>query len=538
MPADPISTPHVILNRRGVLVGAAGLGLLSLLEGCGGNKVAANTLIIGLETEPTSLTTAITSAGAVQFVSSKIFDGLLGYAHDLSPIPRLATAWETAADHLSITLHLRQGVKWHDGQPFTSADVAYSLLEVWKKYHSRGRATFANVVNVDTPDPQTAVLRLSRPSPAILHALASNESQVVPRHLYEGKDVLTNPANNAPVGTGPFKFVSWDRGQAVTLARNPDYWDAGKPHLDALVFRLITDASSQPPALETGEVQLCTGVAWGDVTRVSTFPGVAQDKLDHALQTSSLGLEFNLDLPKLRDVRLRQAIAHAIDNDFVKRNILFGRGEIATGPIPSNITQFYSKDVPLYPFDRHKAEALLDEAGLHRGPDGTRLSFILDPLPTTDLPTKMAQYMRAALEPIGIRVQLRSQDFAAFVKRAYTDRDFEVLLVGGQMGPDPAIGMQRFYWSKSFKKGVAFSNASHYASPEADRLLEAAQSEPDQAKRRALYADFQRLVQTDLPRIPLISYSTPVLTRTRLSPLPDTAEGIYGNFADLKLAPA
>ncbi|PNU05556.1 hypothetical protein A8V01_16295 [Novosphingobium guangzhouense] len=531
--------PHLVLNRRGLLVGAASLGLVSLLEGCGGRPGGnGNRLVIGLETEPTALTTAITSAGAVQFVSSKIFDGLVGYTANLTPVPRLAMGWETAPDNLSLTLRLRPDVKWHDGRPFTSADVSYSLLEVWKKFHSRGRSTFANVIAVDTPDAHTAILRLSRPAPYILSALASNESQVIPRHVYQGQDVLGNPANNAPIGTGPFRFVEWQRGQYIVLDRNPDYWDAGKPHLDGIIFRLIGDSASQAAALETGELQFCTGVASGDVDRVVRSAGIRDQTRDYALQTASLGLEFNLDLPKLRDVRLRRAIAHAIDGEFVLRNVLYGRGEIATGPLPSNLGRFYTDDVPRYPFDPGKAEALLDEAGLHRGPGGVRLAFILDAQPTGDQSTRLAQYIRAALEPIGIKVQLRSQDFAAYVKRAYTDRDFEVLLGGGQMGPDPVIGTQRFYWSKGIAKGVAFSNASHYSSAEADRLLETAATESDEAERRALYAQFQRVVQADLPRIPLISYYQVLLARDQLSALSNSAEGIYGNFADLKLAPA
>lgn len=528
-----------ILTRRGILVSATSLGMVSLLGGCGGVASGnGNILVIGIDAEPTSLTAAITSAGGPQLVSTKIFDGLLGYSADLKPVPRLALAWETAPDNLSLTLKLRPNVKWHDGKPFTSADVAFSVLEVWRKYHSRGRSTFANVTAVDTSDPLTAIIRLSKPAPYILSALASNESQVLPRHVYAGQDVLSHPANNAPIGNGPFRFVRWERGQFVQLERNPDYWDAGKPYLDGIIFRLLGDTAAQAAALETGEIQFTNQIAAGDIARVAKYPQIGLDNRDFALASSSLGLEFNLDLPKLRDVRLRRAIAHAIDGAFVLRNILYGEGEIATGPIPSNIVQFHSNDVPHYPFDPARAEALLDEAGLKRGRDGARLSFSLDPAPTGDRSIRLAEYIRGALDRVGIKVQLRSQDFAAFVKRAYTDRDFEVLLVGGQMGPDPAIGMQRFYWSKSFQKGVAFSNASHYSSPEADRLLESAQSEPDIEKRRALYADFQRLVQTDLPRIPLITNGLPVLTSKRLTTLPDNAEGIYGNFAELRLAAA
>ncbi len=148
---------------------------------------------------------------------------------------------------------------WHDGKPFTSADVAFSVLEIWKKYHSRGRSTFANVVAADTPDPLTVVWRLSRPAPYIISALASIESQILPRHLYAGTDILTNPHNVAPVGTGPFRFVEWKRGQYVALARNPNYWDKGKPYLDRVIFRLLPDAASLSTALETGEAQFVGG---------------------------------------------------------------------------------------------------------------------------------------------------------------------------------------------------------------------------------------------------------------------------------------
>ena len=145
---------------------------------------------------------------------------------------------------------------WHDGAPFTSADVAWSLMNVWKTLHGRGRATYANVERADTPDARTVVLHLSQPSPAIMNALAAAESQVLPRHRYEGTDVLTNPLNNAPVGTGPFRFKEWRRGSAVVVERNPDYWDAGKPYLDAIVMRFIPDGAGRSAALETGEALL------------------------------------------------------------------------------------------------------------------------------------------------------------------------------------------------------------------------------------------------------------------------------------------
>ena len=167
------------------------------------------TLVIGSGPEATSgLTSAITSAGTAQLVSGKIFDGLLTFDEQFNPKPQLATRWEAARDGLSLTFHLRPNVRWHDGQPFTSKDVAYSVLEIWKKYHSRGRTTFANVIAVDTPDALTATLQLSKPAPYLLSALMSSvEAQILPQHLYAGREVLSNPLSNAPFGNGAFKFV-------------------------------------------------------------------------------------------------------------------------------------------------------------------------------------------------------------------------------------------------------------------------------------------------------------------------------------------
>jgi peptide/nickel transport system substrate-binding protein len=529
------------LSRRALLGMAGGLAALPLLEACGGGNGGnrggtGNTLVFAITTDPTTLTSAITSAGAAQWISPKIFDGLLGYAKDLSPEPRLAQAWEFNADKTALTLHLRPGVKWHDGKPFTSADIAYSAQEVWSKYHSRGRITFARLVAVDTPDPLTAVLRFSAPAPYVISALASNESQVVPRHLYEGRDVLSNPLNNAPVGTGPFRFAEWQRGQFVRLERNRDYWEKGKPGLDGIIFRVLGDSAANAAALETGEIQLTNGISPGDVARVSKLPGIVRDDRNFGLSTGGTGLEFNLDVPKLRDVRVRRAVAHAIDPEFILKNILYGNGVIDRSPISSIYTAFHTEDVPLYPFDPARAKALLDEAGLKPDAKGVRLRFTLDPTPSGDRSIKLAEYIRSALAQVGIKVELRSQDFATFVKRVYTDRDFEVSLSGGQMGPDPVIGTQRFYWSKSFKPGVAFSNGAHYSSPELDRVLDAAQVEPDTEKRRVLYAQFQRIAQTDLPRIPLFTTGGSIFGSKRLTPLPDNGEGNFGNFASLKLS--
>lgn len=495
--------------------------------------VRGGTLVVGANPEPTTLASAITSAGPTQLVSTKIFDGLLTYDLALQPQPQLATAWKVSPDGLAIEFTLRAGVRWHDGQPFTSADVAYSLMKVWKVYHSRGRGTFANVQRVETPTPLRLVLRLSKPAPYILSALASAESQVLPAHLYQGGPdgaVLSNPANNKPVGTGPFRFVRWNRGSDIVLERNPHYWQPGQPYLDQLIFRFLPDAGAAAAALETGAIQLATMMAPADIARLRKNSTLVVDTRPTGFSSVINSFEFNLDRPVLRDARVRQAIAHGIDRDFLVRNIWFGDAVAATSPVPSTLPAFFGSGLPAYPYDLKRAAELLDQAGLKPDARGVRLTLSCDPYPSPAL-VQSAQYLRSSLRRIGVQLNVRLQDAGEFVNRIYTRRDFDTVLYGAAAGPDPAIGSQRFYSSKNYQPGIAFSNGAHYQHPQVDSLLEAAQVELDPARRRALYLQFQQIVQRDAVTLPLVESSMPVLRSRRLRNVMVTADGPLGNFA-------
>jgi len=494
-------------------------------------------LVVGASPEPTTLTSAITSAGPTQYVSGKLFDGLLTYGLDGRPQPQLATSWSVSPDGLAITFRLRPNVRWHDGKPFTSEDVAFSLQKVWKVYHSRGRGTFANVVAVATPDPLTVVWRLSKPAPYILSALASTESQVVPAHVYRKGEVLTNPANNAPIGTGPFRFVRWNRGSDLVLERNPDYWQPGQPYLDRLTFRFLPDAGAAAAALESGSIQLATTIAPADVVRLRKGGAFTVDTRQTAFTSTISSFEFNLDRPALRDPRVRQALAHAIDRSFLVKHVWFGDAVAVTGPVSPAQPAFFDSAAAPYPFDLARAAALLDQAGLKPDARGVRLTLNCDPYPMAPL-VQSAQYLRSNLRRIGVQLNVRLQDSGEFVNRIYTRRDFDTVLYGANAGPDPAIGSHRFYYSSTFQPGIAFSNGAHYANPQVDALLDAAQVELDPAKRRQLYLDFQRIVARDAVTLPLVSASAPILSNRRLRDAIVSADGVLGNFASAWLAPA
>ena len=194
---------------QGAVTGLALLGASSWAQPGAVTPVRGGTLHAIVQPEPTVLTSTVNNGYPNGVVSANVYDGLLTYDEALNPQPGLAERWEVSPDGLRLTFHLRRGVKWHDGVDFTSADVQYNVMEVWKKVHSRGRITFAPVESVETPDKYTAVLKLAHPSLVILSALNAVESQLLPRHLYEGTDIYKNPHNLAPVGTGPFKFKEW-----------------------------------------------------------------------------------------------------------------------------------------------------------------------------------------------------------------------------------------------------------------------------------------------------------------------------------------
>lgn len=517
--------PPITRRCFAALAGAASLPSLRSARADEPRRGGVLTMVV--QPEPPQLTGAFSTVGSIQAVSPKMFDGLVSYDFDMRPRPQLATAWETSADGLAMCFTLREGVRWHDGQPFTSADVAWSLLNVWKTLHGRGRATYANVEAVETPDPVTAVLRLSKPGPSIMNALAAAESQVLPRHLYEGTDIVANPRNNAPVGTGPFRFKEWRRGSAIVVERNPEYWDQPRPYLDGIVMRVIPDGAGRAAALETGEALLGgdNPVPLADVQRLSALPRLAVERRGYNSVNNIHFAEFNLRRPQLQDARVRRAIGMAINREFIARNIWFGEGKPSTGPVPATMAAFHTKDVPPLPFDVAGANKLLDEAGMRRGAGGTRFRMTMDWAPYGDAIQRTGEYVRQALRPLGIDVEIRSSDLAGWLRRVYTDNDFDMTTFYLSATADPSVGLQRFYWSKNIQRGAPFTNASGYSNPEMDGVLEAAAVEPDPARRVALFHRFQQIAMQDLPILPLVDLDGLTLADRRVR---DHTTGAYG----------
>lgn len=450
-----------------------------------------------------------------ELIGAKILDGLIDHDADLNPVPALAERWEQSTDALRHTFHLRKGVRWHDGQPFTSADVAYSILTL-KAVHPRRKATFANLTAVETPDDHTAVLIFSSPAPYLYGALGSG-APIFPKHLYDGVDLATNPVQSAPIGTGPFIFREWSRGSHVLLERNPDYWGGAEPQAERIVLRFIPDIGARVAALETGELDIGgPGVPITEVDRLRGVTGLTVVNDVKNFGGAHIQFFFNLDIPVLQDLRVRRAIAHSLNIPEVIQTVFNGYAKAAPSVIGPNLDAFHDPAIQPYAYDVEAANRLLDEAGHPKGADGTRFSLRILHNPFSEQPGKVAEYLRSALDRIGIKGSVVPYDYATYVTKVYTDRDFDIEVEQLANGYDPTDGVQRGYWSKAFKPGVPWSNAAHYSNARVDEIFEAASGEPDAEKRKALYFELQKIVYDELPSVGVAAPETFAVFNARL----------------------
>ena len=524
-------TAKFVTTRRAAL---AGLSAAALMGGRAGAQAPkkGGTLTFLQNAEPTSLI-SLTTVGTPSLTNcAKTTEGLLEYDYDIKPKPALATEWKISPDGLRYEFKLRPNVKFHDGKPFTSADVAYSI-QLLKTVHPRGRNTYANVTEVQTPDPLTAVIVLDKPAPYLIKALTAAESPMVPKHIYEGTDPITNQNGNAPIGTGPYLFKEWVRGSHVIFEHNPNYWDPDLPRIDRMVCKFVRDAGARSVAFEngSGDIGYRTPVALADLERLKKLPHLVFETDGTSYSYNVQTIQFNLDSQYFKHLKVRQAVAHAIDRAALLKVVAYGYGTVSHVPIAPGLKEFHSPELSPYGYDLKKAEALLDEAGFKRGSDKIRFKVPMDFNPIGDESRKVCEFTRAALNRIGIAVEIRAQDLSAFAKRVYTDREFDFTYNGHSNLFDPTVGVQRIYWSKNFKKGVPFSNGSNYNNPKVDALLEGAAVENDPVKRRQMFLDFQKIYLEEVPDISLYSPLYLTIKNKRVHEDSPTADGVESNMS-------
>jgi len=482
--------------------------------------VRGGTLVVAIPSDPGNLNPAVTSQGAVHTAAEMMFNGLVGWGADGKPVPELAEKWTIEGNGTAYRFTLRDNVKWHDGQPFTSDDVKFTFEKALLPWHSRTKASLGSAgLTIEAPDDRTVVFRFPQPYGPLLQQLNVTEAPIIPRHVYEGcADISTPagcPANKAPVGTGPFKLDSYTINE-IKMSKNPNYFRPGLPYLDGMVERVIPDSGTQILALENREVDWVGTVPGADVARVTKNSALATATAPRGSGGGNCitTVIFNLKpsagrTPFFTDLRVRQAVWAATNRQQAFQNVQFGLGKVADAPIHSGIGFAHATGLSLPSFDVGRAKSLLDSAGwkdegkgvrVARGvanvPDGTE--FKIDWHGFVGDQTTYGEQLRGQLKDVGIDLTVKTQDANTLGSEVFAKREFDTSAASYCNGDDPEIGVRRQYDSRQISS-AAFSNGAGYSNPDADRLLDSAAREVDPAKRGTLYRQLQEIAVRDLP---------------------------------------
>lgn len=478
------------------------------------------TLVVILGSDPEHLNPGISTGYPVGAVGASLYSALIRLDRDGLPQPELAESWEISEDGLTYTFRLRPA-SWHDGAPVTSRDVRFSMEEVLAPNHGRFQTAYRFIDRIETPDDATVVIHLREPYAPLMSLLTVFDAPVLPEHIYAGTDPLTNPANQAPVGSGPFRFVSWSRGESITLERNPDYF-LQPAYLDRLIYRIIPQDVARSIALEVGEADLVWGfyLPTADLPRLKNNPTL---EVWTGITIPSLYFVFvNTDREPLSDRRVRQALMHAIDREQIVEQAQAGLGEVGAGPFGLGFSFAYSEETDYrtrYPFDPERARQLLDEAGVRN----LQLDFVYDS--ARGAFAAAGEIMRDNLRQVGITLTLQPVERSVMVDRVY-NRQYDLSMQSFTSGGDPAIGYHRIYLTA--EPGTPFVNATGYSNPEVDALLRQAATQPEVEARAELYRQVMRILAEDVPVLVLYNELSAEVSNARLRGLQQSLDSRDG----------
>jgi peptide/nickel transport system substrate-binding protein len=430
------------------------------------------------------------------------------------PIPSLCLEVPTKENHLispdgkSITFKLRHGVVWHDGKPFTSADVAFTVKTILDpKTNVLTRDGWDLIERVDTPDPYTAIFRLKRPYAAFINRYFTpvGNPAILPKHILAGQDVNHSPYNGLPVGLGPFRYVRWTRGSEVVMEAFPRWW-GGRPKLQRVVFKVIPDTNTMMTALQTHEIDAFVRVpanVWEQVAKISGTRTVAEDT------TTYSHIDFNVTNPILADPRVRQALARAINRNVIWAKVYHHSGYLACTPI-SHLSWAYDTHATCYPFDLKAAADELQRDGWIMGADGLRhkdgrtLRFAFAGNTGNPGLDTMVLLIQQWFKKVGAGLEYfrypTDKLFAAYAADGVVaTRHYDIASYAWSLAPDPDL-TNLIACSRISPKG---QNYMGYCNPDVDAALQDALGSYDPARRKRDYVRVQEELARDVPFIVL-----------------------------------
>jgi len=498
-------------------------------EGDAARPVHGDTILMGTIGDASNLLPVLASDSASSDINGLVYNGLVRYDKDLNIEGELAESWDISDDNLTFTFHLRKGVLWHDGAPFTSADVLFTYnLFIDPKTPTAYAERYKQVAWAKAPDSHTFIVHYDEP---LAPALISWSLAIHPKHLLEGVDITKSPLSRAPIGTGPFKFKQWVAGEKIVLEANPDYFE-GQPLIHRVVYRIIPDQATMFLELQAGGLDHMglNPIQFSTQTDTPAFKRRFRKYRYPAFAYTYLG--YNLKRPQFKDRRVRQALTHAINKEELVEGVLLGLGQVATGPYKPG-TWPYRADLPRYPYNPERAKQLLAEAGWEDrdndgllDKDGRPFTFTIVTNQGNDQRVKCGEIIQQRLKEVGIDVKLRVIEWASFLKEFINPGKFDATILGWTVPTDP----DSYNVWHSTKTGPGQLNFIGFNNPEVDQLLEKGRRTLDQKQRKQYYDRFQEILAEEQPYSFLyVPDATPVVA-SRFRGIEPAATGIMHNF--------
>jgi peptide/nickel transport system substrate-binding protein len=508
--------PLPIAKKAAALVALAGMMAVAPLAGAAAQT--QDTLIVGVEADPASMEAARTMGLHNDRMVLQVFDTLVMLFGDTSELqPGLATSWEISDDGLQYTLALREGVKFHDGTPFNADAVVFTFERMLDENHPYYDDTFpwagyyfGNVESIEALDDMTVRFTLKKPQSTFLTLLKHVSGGIVSPTAVEkwGDDFRSHP-----VGTGPFKFVEWEKGQRVVLEANEDYW-RGAPKIKRVIFKPVPDPTARLNQLRSGEVHLMVAFPPEFIPEIEEDPNLT---LNSETGAHTWWVAFNTTEPPFDDVRVREAVNYAVDKEAIVRDVLYGSASLSGGLVPGSV-RWSSPEVEPYPYDPERAKELLAEAGY---PDGFETDFLVPESGSGMIaPVGLATVIQAYLSEVGIEANLVTQEWNSYLETYQAGLE------------DAKAGMAEMSWMRDTNDPALFSpanlncdpatgffNVGKYCNEEVDALFEEAIATSDDAKKEELYRKIHEIIAEDAPWLFMFHANQTIASRNEVKGL-------------------
>ena len=490
-----------------------------------------DTIVMGSIGDASNLLPVLASDSSSSDINGLIYNGLVRYDKNFTIEGELAESWTISDDNRTLTFKLRPDVRWHDGTPFTSADVLFTYqLYVDPNTPTAYAEQYRLVKKAEAPDPLT--FRVSYEEP-LATALISWGVSIMPRHLLEGKDITQSPLSRAPVGTGPYVFKEWSPGEKIVLEANEDYFE-GKPYIKRVLYRVIPDQSTMFLELLSGGLDYMGLNPIQFETQTDT-PAFRRRFNKYRYPSSGYTyLGYNLRKALFQDKRVRQAISYAIDKNELIDGVLLGLGQVATGPYKPG-SWAYNPEVKTYAYDPERSRALLAEAGWQDSDgdgildkEGKPFSFTIVTNQGNDQRIKSGEIIQRRLREVGIEVRLRVIEWASFLKEFINPGNFDATILGWTIPPDPD-SYNVWHSSKTRPGELNFVQFRH---PEVDELLEKGRRTLSQEERKKLYDRFQEILAEEQPYTFLYVPDALPVVAERFRGIEPAPAGIMHNFIE------